>query len=143
MKRSQQKAMFAKMNNCQVPSHLTRFEVVDKQGKVVKTFSDRGKAWDYLDAHKDKKYKWHVAKPSITFYKDEQGHNRWKHSSKKGAIYGKPQFKVTGFYANSNKKFKTLHFDDERTARSINLWRGKVYKYQPNGKYKVIKEVYN
>lgn len=51
-------------------------------------------------------------------------------------------YKITGFYANTNKRFKTLHFQNESQALSINLWRGRVYKLNSNDKYQIIKEVF-
>lgn len=53
------------------------------------------------------------------------------------------QYKVTGKYYNSSKNFKAIKTDNWSYANGINLWRGKVYKLQPNGKYKTIKEVWN
>ena len=38
----------------------TKFEIVNKKDKVIRTFDDRDDAWNYLDDNKGKGFKWRV-----------------------------------------------------------------------------------
>jgi len=51
-------------------------------------------------------------------------------------------FVVTGFYAYSNRRFKTIHTTDYRYYRGINLWKGRKYVVLKNGK-RVLMETVN
>lgn len=55
----------------------------------------------------------------------------------------KSKYKITGYYANTKKKFPTMHTDNFGQAMSVNLWRGKIWKLQPDGKYKLLLSVWN
>jgi hypothetical protein len=54
----------------------------------------------------------------------------------------KSKYKVTGYYYNSTRRFKTIRTNSAMHAMCINLWKGHVYELQENGKYKRIKSVY-
>ena len=43
----------------------TQFEIVDKDGNVIKTFDERDAAWDYIEDNREKGFKWRVKKESI------------------------------------------------------------------------------
>ncbi len=53
------------------------------------------------------------------------------------------QFIVTGFYAYSTKRFRSI-YTNARQAMGINLWRGKVYGVLVStGKKVLLKSVFN
>ena len=52
------------------------------------------------------------------------------------------EFRVTGYYANSNKKFKTISTNSWWHAMGINLWKGRVWGVFKDGKRKLLKTVY-
>lgn len=51
------------------------------------------------------------------------------------------QFKVTGYYANSSRKFKTITTNNWWYANGINLLKGRVWGILNNGKRVLLKRV--
>ena len=50
-------------------------------------------------------------------------------------------YHITGFYYNTNKRFKRITTKDLRYAMSINLWKGSVWAVMKAGNRKLIKRV--
>jgi hypothetical protein len=66
-----------------------------------------------------------------------------KDSQRRAMWAKKSKYKVVAYKPYTNKRFPTMHYNDDMTAMNINMWRGKVYQLQSNGKYKVVKTAWN
>jgi len=53
------------------------------------------------------------------------------------------KFIVTGYYYNSNRRFKKMEYTSLMPALMINLWKGSVWALMEDGKRKLLKRVSN